>query len=252
MLSVKDVTKLEKKRFRDDLGVFLIEGKKVFSEAREAKLEMEQILVSEVFLRENREFLQEHGIAYREMVIISQHNAERLSETTTPSGIFAVIKKPEVQLEQLLTAQKIVVLEDIRDPGNLGTILRTSDWFGIDAVIVSDTGADIYNGKVIRATMGSLFHLKIYTSSDLETDLQELKKNGYQLIATRPEVKSSVESIRDQKSCVIFGNESTGTTSGVDQLATAVFSIPKYGQAESLNVAVAFGITMHQLLQTKK
>ncbi len=247
LLPVKDLLKLEKRSFRDEQGVFLIEGKKVFQEAREAKLVMEQILVSEKFMRENREFLAALNLNFRDFTIISDYNAGRMAETTTPTGLFAVIKKPTVTLADVSQANQIVVLEDIRDPGNLGTMIRTADWFGIKAIILTSTGVDTYNSKVIRATMGSLFHLKIYVAERLLSDLNELKKQGFQMVVTRPETKSTLQSIKVAKRCFIFGNESAGTSPEVDEIADAVFSIPKYGPAESLNVSVAFGITLHEL-----
>lgn len=252
MLSIKDLTKLEKKSFRDELGVFLIEGKKVFAEARIAGLVMEQILVSEKFLSENRDYFTQFHLSFKDLVIISQHNAERLSDTTSPAGLFAVIKKPTVNLSDLLSCSQIVALEDIRDPGNLGTMIRTADWFGVTGMIVTSAGVDMYNGKVLRASMGSVFHLKIFTSDHLAGDLAELQKKGFELIVTRPETSSTVQSMTAEKSCLIFGNESEGTSEQVDRLADQVFAIPKFGQAESLNVGVAFGITLHQLHQPKK
>ncbi len=252
MLSIKDLIKLEKKRFRDEEGVFLIEGKKIFEEAQKAKLEMIQMMATDKFIRENQEYLKEHNVSFRDFVIINEHNAERLADTATPSGLFGVIKKPVVTLDKLTNSNMIAVLEDIRDPGNLGTMIRTADWFGITSIIVSSTGADIYNGKVIRATMGSIFHLNILTSTDLVQDLSELKKTGYKVIVTRPEGKTELQSIKATKSCIVFGNESLGTSNEIDELADEVFTIPKYGDAESLNVGVAFGITCHQLLQAKQ
>ncbi len=251
MLSIKELTKLEKKSFRDETGVFLIEGKKVFEEARKANLVMDQVLVTEKFMAENREFLTQFNLSFRDVIIISDHNADRLAGTATPTGLFAVVRKPPVTLEDVQKASTVAVLEDIRDPGNLGTMIRTADWFGVKAIIISDSGVDAYNGKVIRATMGSLFHLVIYSSSDLVSDLSELKKSGFRLIVTRPEIQKPLQSIKLEKSCIIFGNESLGTSAEVDELADDVFTIPKYGDAESLNVSVAFGITLNQLLQAK-
>ncbi len=251
MLSIKELTKLEKKSFRDETGVFLIEGKKVFEEARKAKLVMDQVLVTEKFLFENRNFLYEHQLTFRDVISISQHNAERLAGTVTTTGLFAVVQKPKVTLAEVQKTSFVAVLEDIRDPGNLGTMIRTADWFGVNSIILSSSGVDLYNSKVIRATMGSLFHLTIYTSDDLVNDLKTLKQDGFRMVVTRPEGTTPLQSIKLDKSCIIFGNESLGTSAEVDELADDVFTIPKYGDAESLNVGVAFGITLNQLLQAK-
>jgi len=251
MLSIKELTKLEKKSFRDETGVFLIEGKKIFQEARKAHLTMDQVLVTEKFMNENRDFFVPLGISYRDVIIISDHNADRLAGTATPTGLFAVVQKPNISLVDVQKASFVAVLEDIRDPGNLGTMIRTADWFGVKAIVISSTGVDAYNSKVIRATMGSLFHLTIYSSDDLVSDLTQLKTGGYRMIVTRPEGKTPLQSIEASKNCIIFGNESVGTSFEVDELADDVFTIPRYGDAESLNVSVSFGITLNQLLQPK-
>jgi RNA methyltransferase, TrmH family len=248
--SIKEVSKLEKKHFRDEAGVFLVEGKKILSEVLKSELKVVQILATNTFLREHAEFLRDEGVNARDVTVIADHNAQRLTDAKTPQGLFAVVQKPEVSLENLEKHALIVAFENVRDPGNLGTMLRTADWFGVTGVIVSDEGVDPYNSKVIRATMGSLFHLDIYSSTDMAEDLAELKKFGFQIIVTRPEVGDTAPQLKN-KTCLVMGNESEGTSAGVDALADATFAIPKYGKAESLNVSVSFGIILNDLKMQK-
>jgi RNA methyltransferase, TrmH family len=250
--SIKELSKLEKKHFRDEEGVFIVEGKKVLSEVKASELPIIQILATNSFLREHASFLAEQGINSRDITVIADHNAQRLTDSKTPQGVFAVVKKPETTLEDIKKHNFVVAFENVRDPGNLGTMLRTADWFGVTGVIVSDTGVDPYNSKVIRSTMGSLFHLDIYSSSDVASDLGELKKEvGFQIVVTRPEGSAAQKPDLARKTCVVMGNESTGTSSEVDQLADATYTIPKFGKAESLNVSVSFGIVLNDLTLKK-
>jgi TrmH family RNA methyltransferase len=249
--SMKELSKLERKHFRDEEGVFIAEGKKILSEVKQSGLPIIQILATSTFVKENGDFLAELGVQTRDITLIADHNAQRLTDAKTPQGIFAVIKKPEISLEDIQKQSFIVAFENVRDPGNLGTMIRTADWFGVTGVIVSDTGVDPYNSKVIRATMGSLFHLHIYSSPDMAGDLAELKEAGFQIVVTRPEGEKAHKPELAQKTCVVMGNESEGTTQEVDELADATYTIPKFGQAESLNVSVSFGIILNDLKMMK-
>lgn len=243
--SVKEIAKLEKRHFRDEEGVFVIEGKKVFGEAVQAKAEITQVFVTEKFAREQRDFLAQ--IDPRMLTVISEHNFQRLASTETPSGLLAVVKKTTVTFDEILKNNRVVVFENLRDPGNLGTMIRTADWFGIRAIIISKEGTDIYNDKVIRATMGSLFHVEVYVAEDLGADLQKLKTAGFPLIVTRPEVESTLPQSLPEKMAIIIGNESLGTSPESDVLADYTYAIPRHGQAESLNAAVSFGIVLYEL-----
>src|SRR5579859_1301330 len=245
--SVKEIAKLEKRRFREEEGVFLVEGKKIVHEAIAAKAQIHQIVASDKFIREQKQFLEENHIDQKFITVIAEHNAQRLADTETPQGIFAVIKKPTLQLGEVLENNIIVAIDNIRDPGNLGTIMRTADWFGVKGLVVSRESVDIYNDKVIRASMGSLFHLQLFVSDSLPEDSRETKAAGFTLVVTRPETSSTFQPNKQQKVCLVLGNESLGTSEEIDQLADVTYAIPKYGQAESLNVAVSFGIILSQL-----
>lgn len=246
--SVHDLIKLERRRFRDDEGVFLIEGKKIFIEAQAAGLEIIQVLVTEKFLQQQTEFVREQKLQQFPIMHLSENNLTRLAGTKTPQGIMAVIKKPSIDLETIASSQVIVACENIRDPGNLGTILRTADWFGVKNILVSSDGVDPYNDKVIRATMGSLFHLNLFISVSFVSDCLVLKDKGFKIVVSRPEVQENFSPQKSSKICLVVGNESEGTTPEVDQIADATYAIPRYGKAESLNVAVSFGIMMNELV----
>ena len=196
----------------------------------------------------NRAFLAQVLPAFR-ATIISDHHAELLTGTKTPTGVFAIIGKQEITLNDVKTKKLVAILENIRDPGNLGTMIRTADWFGVEAVIVSEDGADVYNDKVIRASMGSLFHFPIYSSAALVRDVEDLQVTGFQILVTQPEAKANHLAKLPAKLAIVMGNESIGTTAKLDHLANYTYAIPKFGHAESLNVAVSFGIILNDLLQ---
>ena len=249
-LSVKELDKLHRRSVREELGVFLAEGKKVIAEAVAAKYTVQQLLITDKFFREQRDFLTEKSLMSFPQTMIAEHTAQRLSATTTPPGIFAVITQPKVVWEDVARQPWLIAFDNVRDPGNLGTMLRTADWFGVKAVIVSREGVDPYHDKVLRGSMGSVFHLQTYLSDDLATDLAELKAQGTKLVTTQPLPAPGLQvetTALKSPCCLIFGNESVGISGDVQKLAQGVIQIPRYGQAESLNVAVSFGIVMSQV-----
>lgn len=253
MYSLKELIKLQKRSVRNEHGVFLVEGKKIIAEAIDSGQEIVQIILSDSFKRSEYDFLDKLQVLSSkfQVSVIADNNAERLTSAKNPAGIFAVVKQQKITLEELKNKKLIAVFEDIKDPGNLGTMLRTADWFGADAVITTINGADPYNDKVLRSTMGSIFHIPFYVSNNLVNDLKQLKTPGFQLIVTRPESPTNNHQSLTSNLCIVMGNESLGTSPAVDALADSSFSIPGFGKAESLNVAVSFGIVMWEMVRGK-
>ena len=246
MFSLKILSKLNQKKYRSEYGCFIVEGKKGVIDAIESEKEVIQLVMTRQFAKQEEDF----GGAI-EKLIVDEKDFAKLAETVTPSGIAAIVRVPNDDLETIKKTKLIAVLEDIRDPGNLGTIIRTADWFGLDAILLIG-GADPYQPKVVRSSMGSIFHLPIVTSQNGEADLIELKKAGFKIVVTRPELANSKKLVnfRD-KTAIVFGNESKGTSKEIDQLADQSLSIPKHGQAESLNVAVSFGIVINDVAKAR-
>lgn len=257
MLGHKALAKLDRKKFREECGVFLVEGKKGVMDALEAGAEVEELVMTDRFVHEQREFCQHTKVRSffdtHKVLSLSDGSFVQLADTTTPQGVLAVVKMPQLALSSLLSGKTLAILDDVRDPGNVGTIIRTADWFGIDGLIFAG-GADPYQPKVVRASMGSLFHMPLYVSEDILEDLKELKSSGFKLVVTRPELADlpSTALPDSEKLCVIFGNESHGTSDEVDALADQAFGLPRFGKAESLNVAVSFGLVMYELKKTTR
>ena len=154
-------------------------------------------------------------------------------------------KKP-VSAEVLREAVFIVALDEVGDPGNLGTILRTCDWFGVDAVLLSKGCVSLYNEKVVRSTSGSIFHLPIYEDVDLIKTLPELKNNGYTVIATGMDGELLTQTLLPNKTVLVLGNEAHGVSDAVKKISDHQVSIPRFGNAESLNVGVACAVFLSQ------
>lgn len=253
MIGFKLLQKLNQKKYRQQHGLFLVEGKRGVLDALQSSADVQAIVVSRSFQAHTdpalETILQE---TQRQSLIqvVDDGSFAKLSDTATPQGILVVCRIPQYTISDFYTYKRIALLEDIRDPGNLGTMIRTADWFGLDGIILLD-GADPYQPKVVRSSMGSLFHIPLVSLPNL-TAVEELQKHGFSLVATRPESTSTMRVLDMQSPLIIaFGSEAHGTSSGLDRLADASFSLPKYGKAESLNVAVSFGIVWHEVLRTE-
>lgn len=168
---IKQLLQLRKKaKARADQDVFVVEGIKMYQEAPGERLV--HTYVSETFYNKKREIL-----SGAEVTVLSDRVFESVSDTKSPQGILCLVRQYHYTLEELLgTAPLIMILENLQDPGNLGTILRTAEGAGVTGILLSDNCVDIYNPKVIRSTMGSVYRMPFFYSSDLKQDLLTLKK----------------------------------------------------------------------------
>jgi TrmH family RNA methyltransferase len=233
---------LRERSVRYEERAFLIEGKKLIEEAIRTGLSIEGAYVSESFLGQQAEFVKGLGEISTEM--IPAEYISRLSSTSTFPGILAVVRMPDAKPAS--SSRLIACLDGINDPGNLGTMIRTAEWFGVEQLILGPGTVDPYNEKVVRSAMGSLFRANLVQSADLVKDLQDLKQAGYVLVAAEAH-GSHDASPTSEKVCLIMGSESHGITPAVSSLADRVYTIPGKSETESLNVAVSFGIILHQL-----
>jgi RNA methyltransferase, TrmH family len=146
----------------------------------------------------------------------------------------------------LKKANLVVACDHIGDPGNLGTVLRACDWFGVDAVILSRGCVSLYNEKVIRSTVGSIFHMKVIEEIDFYSQIPIMKENGFRIIATTLNGKPFNSFQYPSKTVLIFGSEAHGISPELIKLADEELSIPNFGRAESLNVGIACGVFLSQ------
>lgn len=231
---VKNAKKLHQKKYRK--SVYLIEGWHLFEEAVQAGVRIEKIFALESY--------RDQLAAFPQTVWVSEEILRDLADTQTPQGIVAVIQKEEVGLPDLHQG-KFLFLEDVQDPGNVGTMIRTADAAGFTGVIVSDKSADIYSLKTLRSMQGSHFHLPIYRMP-LTSFVEEAKKSDLPILATTlsRESKDYRELSSLENFVLVMGNEGQGISSVMAESADQLVHIGMKGRAESLNVAVAAGILM--------
>ena len=231
---VKNAKKLHQKKYRK--SAYLIEGWHLFEEAVQAGVTIEKIFA----LKSYRDQL----AAFPQTIWVSEEILLDLADSQTPQGIVAIVQKEEVDLPDLHQG-KFLFLEDVQDPGNVGTMIRTADAAGFTGVIVSDKSADIYSLKTLRSMQGSHFHLPIY-HLPLATSVEEAKKSNLPILATTlsRDSKDYRELSSLENFVLVMGNEGQGISSVMAESADQLVHIGMKGRAESLNVAIAAGILM--------
>ncbi|SEK83253.1 TrmH family RNA methyltransferase [Streptococcus equinus] len=235
---IKKTKKLLKKKYREQS--YLIEGWHLFEEAEKANAEFLNIFVLEDFADRV-----EH---MSNVTFVTPEVLKELTDSKTPQGIIAEVAMPILPLANL-KAGRYLVLEDVQDPGNVGTMIRTADAAGLDGVLISDKSADIYNQKTLRSMQGSHFHLPVWRTNVYEA-CETLQNLGVPLIATTL-LKDSVDykSVKhDGNFALVMGNEGNGISDKMTNQADVLAHIIMPGQAESLNVAVATGIVLFSLI----
>jgi len=238
----KYIQSLHHKKFRDIENAFIAEGSKVVMELlNSGNIVCEHILAKENWLKENEVVIRKHFKGPTET--IEDFELEKISALSTPNQVLAVFKKLK-PVPANLKGKITLALDNIQDPGNMGTIIRIADWFGVAAIICSENCADRYNPKVVQSTMGSLGRVEVWY-----TNLQEwLKKNRVvPIYATALNGKNIGELHGLKEGIILIGNESKGISDEVMQLANEKITIAKKGHAESLNAAVAAGIILSHI-----
>jgi len=237
---LKHIRTLHQKKFRNQHGQFIIEGVRSLSSAIDAKGEIEQIVLTKSFLQKYSDIMDKFKTFPQ--TFISENELKQLSPSASPSGVLAVCKK--INYGSINSEKHIIYLDHISDPGNMGTILRTAVWFGVDQVILSSGCIDLFNPKVVRSAMGAHFHLS--WAGELSIDALE----GY----SRLGANQRGEPIQDlnpipKKWALIMGSEAHGLSSEAKNAIDQMIAIPSVGSGESLNVGVAMGILLHNLTQ---
>jgi TrmH family RNA methyltransferase len=237
---LKYIQSLGQKKYRDTEGVFVAEGPKLVKELIESKnAELTQVYTLNEWAEENKDLLKDISVT-----AINETELKRISQLTTPNKVLAVVKKFEVN-EPVIKERISLVLDAIRDPGNLGTIIRIADWFGISQIICSGDCADMYNSKVVQATMGSIARVNVFYT-DLPVWLKQ--SPGVRIYAAMLEGKDATKMSAIKEGLILIGNESMGIDKEVLSYANEKISIPRKGRAESLNAAVATGIILSHLV----
>lgn len=241
---IKDIQSLRHKKFRDDTQSFVAEGPKVVGELLQSGLfEIREIFALPSWV----ESMKAHSELLKggDVQIITPMELEKISSLTTPHEVVAVFaQKKEKELHHTTTGITLI-LDEIKDPGNLGTIIRTAHWFGVDQIICSTGTVDQYNPKVVQGTMASLGQVPLYYVHELGEWLSTGRSKP--LLAATLE-GSSLQECREMKNaCLLIGNESAGISPALLALSDRQLTIPRVGNAESLNAAVACAILLYHL-----
>jgi len=250
---VRAVAKLAKKSARAETGLFLLEGPQATAEALTFRPE----LVTELFatptaLERHTDIAQTAVDAGVDVEYVTEHVLETMADTVTPQGFVAVCRQFPVSIKDVfaLRPRLVAVLEEVRDPGNAGTIVRAADSAGADAVIFSGRTVDLYNPKVVRASTGSIFHLPVAVGATLADVAERATAAGLQLLAA--DVKGEdlllarTEGLLRRPTAWLFGNEARGLTDEDLALADRTVTVPIYGSAESMNLATAASVCLYE------
>ncbi|MCF6138173.1 TrmH family RNA methyltransferase [Pseudalkalibacillus berkeleyi] len=238
---VKEWKKLKNRKGREKAGSFIIEGPHLIEEALQHHAEVTDLIIEETF-RIPSEWHTGNVTTW----LTNDEVIKELTETETPQGIVAIVKfqKQDLTLNKNGT---YILIDGIQDPGNLGTIIRTGDSAGVDAVILGEGTVDLFNSKVLRSTQGSIFHLPVI-KGDLKNWIPRLKEEGVKVYGTALEGGIPYTSEKpDGSYAILFGNEAKGVQSELLEQTDQNLYVPIYGNAESLNVAVAAGILLYGL-----
>ena len=243
---IKNIKKLKDKKYRDERNEFIVEGIKMVGEAIKEEANIKNIIICDDCYN-NCEIPSElkYEIAKRKIIYVSQKVFDSITDVTNPQGILAVVEKNKVN-DIDYKQDFFLILDDIQDPGNIGTILRTADSINLNQIIVSSKTADAFNPKVVRSTMGAIFRINVIVCEDLSGVISQLKKHKVKIAATDLKTDKSIYDVDYKKTAVIIGNEANGVSEKLLERADVKIKIPMTGKTESLNAAVATGIILYE------
>lgn len=229
---IKEIKKLNQKKYRDLNNKFIVEGEHIVNEAIKANI------VEEILLLEGNEITYKGKVSFVTIKVLKY-----ITELENPSKVIAVCKK----INNVIKGNHILALDNIQDPGNLGTIIRSAVAFNIDTIILSQNTVDLYNAKVLRSTQGMIFNINIVVS-DLEKEIKELKNKNYKILTTKVDGGKLIKNIeKKEKFVIIIGNEGNGVSEQLQQLSDEYIYIKMNEKCESLNAAIATSIILYEL-----
>lgn len=252
----KDVKNLKQKKFRDEKREYLIEGIRFIDEAIKEKVHIKAFFLSDKLplVRGGEELLSRISTLDIPVYELSDQLLEGLSDTESSQGVVAIIKMEQLALEEVVKdSKRLVLLEGIQDPGNMGTIIRTADAAGFDGVITLKGCVEIFNPKVLRSTMGSVFHIPVVAQAEMTEVIELLKRNNLTTFAAHLKGEKTIYEADMSKGGVIFvGNEANGLSEELAGLADELVKIPMPGRAESLNASIAAALFMYEMVRKGK
>ncbi len=238
---IKKMAKLKEKKHREEQGLFIAEGEHLVEMALLSDFLIETLIMSDDYYEKNKDkFL-------CDIVVVPKELLAKISDAKTPQGVVAVIRMPESKNDDL--CGKFIYCDNLQDPGNVGTIIRTADAFSFSGVILSYNSADVFSPKVIRSSQGSLFNIKVITGKSIEY-LKSAKEKG--VFVTSTALYGECVDISNMKKCdnqiFVIGNEGSGVSEEILKISDEIAYIPMTGKAESLNAGVAASILMYEVM----
>ena len=236
--TIKQIVSLRQQKFRKELGLFVVEGRKMVEELLHSDFETVGLYATEAFLAEH---------SFTDAEVVSEMQMQQMSGLDTPPGILAVVYIPEKQ-ELSPSPRHILALDGIANPGNMGTLIRTAEWFGIYDIVCSPDCVEVWNPKVIQATMGSIFRINVFETK-LPAFLAQKKNEGYTIYGALLDGDNLFETKCNHEGIIVIGSESHGIRNEVMPFITHPITIPRVGESvtESLNASVAAAIIMAEL-----
>ena len=249
---IKEIKKLAKSSsYRREKGVYIVEGIRMFREIPNDS-------ISEVYVAEGAydklksDILSK--ISEEKIIFVADHIFASMSETNTPQGVLVLVKISEKTLKNIDISQRsfILIAEHLQDPGNLGTIIRTAEGAGVTGIVLSDDCVDLYNPKVIRSTMGSIFRVPVYVSQDLVGDINWLKSRGVCIFGAHLDGKEFYDEDYSKSCGFLIGNEGNGLSNEVSATADKLIKIPMCGKVESLNAATSAAVIAYEVMRQRR
>ena len=249
---MRSARRLLRRKERSAGGEFLAEGRPAVSEALVADGVVQRLLVAESAIGQHQDLLRAAADAAIPVGTLRADVVGELADTVTPQGVLAVCRRIDVPLAEALApgARLVVFCDQVRDPGNLGTVIRCADAFGADAVLISTDAVDLYNPKAVRASTGSIFHLPIAVGVDLPAAVSAARAAGLAVFGADGSADCSVDDLRTGGELAepvmwVLGNEAWGLTAEHAALLDQLVALPLYGRAESLNLSTAAAVLLY-------
>ena len=242
---LKIFASLKHKKFRQEQGLFLVEGYKSIEELLKSNMEIERIIGSEKALQK----LTDLDLDLEHLVIepANSKSLQRISNMKSAADLIAIVHVPKAIKHQI--SKGSILIDNIQDPGNLGTIIRTAHWFGFKQIICSKNSVDVFNHKVIQASMGALFKMQV-SYADLEQVIPDFQQQNFNILGTFMEGESIYNSSFSDKDIFVLGNEGQGISQTVEALVDKKITIPNFSQGErteSLNISIAGAVVCSEI-----
>ncbi|MCG8604464.1 RNA methyltransferase [bacterium] len=243
---------MKRKKVRQAEDRFIVEGLRTCEELLASSYDVETLLHCPIRFNGARELelisaFRSKGVRVLE---IDERSLQKVSDTTTAPGVLAIARTKAFAFPRITSNDPsiLLALDRIREPGNVGTIVRTANWFGVSVILMGAGSAEFTNPKVIRSSMGAVFHMPIYTDLDLSLKLAELKEKGYEIVAASLDGSKLYSEFEfSPQTVLLLGNETAGINDNLKALTKESLRIPKRGRGESINVAVAAGIMLSKM-----